>query len=468
MAPAFGIGLIKAWSILWTSTMIIVHDCKTELRRIERAYVTKKEGFPNGSANGNSISKTSTVLRDDEPVQARRRHQTSFTQDEDAQGLDNQSEGQASDDGLLVWQPYPTSSLSWRIDWVLDLYTNFRGMTWNWRISGPPPIPKWAQAQLSGHPSTDSGQEQSAIGRDGTRMYSNLHDLIAARVKTFVIGYLTVDALKTFMTHDAYFTLGDNNLPPPSFLPHLIQASPFLVRSYRLLVTLAMMYTALHTIFDLSPLLFAGLLGPNLIGVRGEPWAYPDTYGSFSNILNNGLAGWWGGWWHQTFRFAFESTAKRITRDLGFGSSSLSAKAMQLVIAFALSGCLHGCGSFTQHGGSSPFSGPFVFFMLQAFGITVQMLIRNTLKRIGLVERVPKVLRQTVNFVLIHAWLYFTAPLICDDFARGGIWLFEPVPFSPLRGLGLGIEGTGWWCWQGFPFLRWHQGRHWWQSGLVF
>lgn len=49
------------------------------------------------------------------------------------------------------------------------------------------------------------------------------------------------------------------------------------------------------------------------------------------------------------------------------------------------------------------------------------------------------------NWVGTVGWLYLTGPLLADDFARCGIWLFEPVPVSIVRG-GLGER---WWCWGG-------------------
>jgi hypothetical protein len=54
-----------------------------------------------------------------------------------------------------------------------------------------------------------------------------------------------------------------------------------------------------------------------------------------------------------------------------------------------------------------------------------------------------------------------------DDFARGGVWLFEPIPVSPLRGLGFGQEGDRWWCW-GHIGVGWYTGKHWWESGIAF
>ena len=41
--------------------------------------------------------------------------------------------------GDFAWQPYPLPPFIERLDWVLDIFYNSRGMGWNWRISGLPP-----------------------------------------------------------------------------------------------------------------------------------------------------------------------------------------------------------------------------------------------------------------------------------------------------------------------------------------
>ena len=71
-----------------------------------------------------------------------------------------------------------------------------------------------------------------------------------------------------------------------------------------------------------------------------------------------------------------------------------------------------------------------------------------------------------MNFIFILTWFYHTGPLIADDLARGGIWMFEPIPLRLLRGgLGLGVKGDGWWCWKG-PWLAWYTDDTRWQSGI--
>ena len=97
------------------------------------------------------------------------------------------------------------------------------------------------------------------------------------------------------MHRDTYF-LGYINAAAPSYLPTAIRDSHILTKSYRLLLSLSAVYTALWAIFKLGPVFFCGILGPKWIGVRGEPWMNPlDMYGSFGLVLDKGLAGWWGG-----------------------------------------------------------------------------------------------------------------------------------------------------------------------------
>lgn len=253
---------------------------------------------------------------------------------------------------------------------------------------------------------------------------------------------------------------------PPGFLPAFVRNSYALTKSYRLLISLAALYTALWTIFKLGPAFFCGILGPNVIGVRGEAFANPaDMFGSFSSVLDNGLAGWWGAFWHQTFRFGFEQPGVVLLDALGIDKRSAVGKLVSVFVAFFLSGCLHASGSYTQLGDTRPLLGPMRFFLLQACAITVQVVLAQQLKASGMSQRLPRAVKRVGNFVLVHLWLYHTAHLLTDDFSRGGIWLFEPVPISIFRGLGLGPKSEGWWCWN--SVVGWRTGDSWWDTGIA-
>ena len=430
-AGAFGVGLLSAWGVLWVSTIMVVNDCQTDFKRIERKPAaeskSKAESTLNGSTSNGTISKSSTQ-------QSQKGHRNS---------LDELPDG-------YTWQPCPTSLVE-RLDWTADAFCNFRGIGWNWQTSTVPAPPKDLQ-----------GNSTSSFG---IRRFTSKPALVRQTLKDLAIGYLILDLIKLLITQDAYFW-GYMDAPAPSYLPLSIADSRVLLRSYRLLISLGGMYFALWQIFKLGPLFFCGVLGPKWIGTRGEAWMNPpDMFGAFRCILEHGLAGWWSGWWHQTFRVAFNAHARWVVEVLGVDGRSEKGKVVALVVAFFLSGCLHACASFTQLGETRPLLGPMRFFLLQPCGILSQMWSVRQLDQMGVRHRTPRVLRLLVNCIYTHVWLYYTAPILVDDFAKGGVWLYEPVPISILRGLGLGAKDESWLCWDN-AILFWHSGKHWWDTGI--
>lgn len=267
------------------------------------------------------------------------------------------------------------------------------------------------------------------------------------------------------MHHDPHFW-GYTDCPGPSHLPATLQNSPVLLKSYRLLTQLAGIYTALRQVFALGPIFFSGILGPAWYGVSGESWMNPaNMFGSLSFIGEQGLAGWWGGWWHQTFRSVFEPPATWVLQTLDIDKRSTPGKAIAAFVAFSLSGFLHAAGSYTQLGDNHPLRGPTVFFLLQFLGVMAETLVKAQLKRSGISQRTPRVLKQVANYIIVLVWMYLTAPFLVDDFAQGGIWLHEPVPFSLVNALGYGAEGDSWWCWQGL--VQWRWGKGWYDTGFT-
>ena len=77
----------------------------------------------------------------------------------------------------------------------------------------------------------------------------------------------------------------------------------------------------------------------------------------------------------------------------------------------------------------------------------------------------PLWVRRTGNGLFVSLWLYKTSPLFTDDMSAGGSWFYEPLAVSPLRWLGLGPEGYGWWT-VGHVDIKWYSGKHWWESGI--
>lgn len=455
-AAALGVGLISAWGVIWLFAILVCNDAQTDFQRIERTEgvfgdkTKKKKVEQKGTANGDTEneSKSNGAIQNGSTV---------------GQPGTEDYLGPSQRHGEFAWQPYPHAPFVERLDWVLDIFCNFRGAGWNWRTSATPPPPKWVQEQLrssSAHPPHHSFRVSPAQ----THIYLTRRELLIANAKILITGYLILDLLKTISLHDPYFW-GLLDRKPAPYFPSTITDNPVLLRIYRLMLCQFTIKWALESIFSLAPLFFSGILGSSILGARAEPWMYPATWGSYTQVLDKGLAGWWSGWWHQTFRFAFEQPSRKLIEVVGMNPKSPISKLLQLVIAFGLSGCLHACGSYTSHGPARPFLGPMQFFLLQALAIFFEVLIRQSLKEIS--PHVPRWLKRSFTFIYVHYWFYHTAGLLCDDFAQGGVYLFEPIPISIFRGLGLGVQGDGWWCW-GDKGLRLHRGDRWWKSGIAF
>ncbi|KAF1940932.1 hypothetical protein EJ02DRAFT_405553 [Clathrospora elynae] len=452
MAPSLGVGLISAWSVAWVGAILICNDAQTEFMRIERTEGAFGNAKKENEVNGN------TNLKGEEG-----KERDSHAKD----SIVNGHAGPRDRHGSFAWQPYPLTPFIERLDWVLDIFCNFRGAGWNWRISALPPPPKAIQEQLHQNSGSTAPKHSNKMHAGQVTTYPNRFSLLGANAKTLITGYLVLDALKTAMMYDPYFW-GSVERSPPSYLPSLVTQSPVLTHMYRLTLSMLAIKSALQAIFSLGPLVFSGVLSPSLIGVRGEHWMYPETWAPYSVVLQKGLAGWWGSWWHQTFRFAFQEPSRKLVEVWGMDKRGSKAKAVQLVIAFGLSGLVHGSGSFTCAGETRPVRGPMAFFLLQALGIFVEVGVTQMLKTKGVGRTLPGWVKRVVTFVYVHVWFYYTAHLLCDDFARGGVWLFEPVPISLFRGLGFGADKRdGWWCWGG-QWVWWHSGDAWWRSGLAF
>ncbi|KAF2128441.1 hypothetical protein P153DRAFT_367579 [Dothidotthia symphoricarpi CBS 119687] len=452
MAPGLGVGLLNAWSVVWMSAILVCNDAQTDFQRIERT-----EGAF-GSAQEKEKVKTDRSIEQNNHTPSK--PTTEQTDSANARG----TLGPRHRHGEFAWQSYPLSPFIERLDFILDIFCNFRGAGWNWRPSALPPPPKWLQEQLQRN-SPNPPKHSYRVHPGQVKSYSTRRELLIANAKTAITGYLAMDAIKTFVMHDPYFW-GVMDRAPPSYFPIFITYHPVLVDTYRVLVSMLAVKFALQSLFALAPLLFSGLVGPSLIGARAEPWIYPEAWGSYDSVFERGLAGWWSSWWHQTFRFAFEAPSRRIIEKLGMDRKSPVAKVLQLLVAFGLSGVLHACGTYTCPGDTKPMQ-PLAFFLLQAVGIFAEVGISQALRATGVQRYVPKWLMQAFTFAYVHVWFYYTAHLLCDDFARGGVWLFEPVPVSLFRGLGFGADARdGWWCWGDSSIVSWYSGG--WRTGIAF
>ena len=253
------------------------------------------------------------------------------------------------------------------LDWVVDLTTVFVVCVGHGNIPRVP-HPQDVVAQL---------QPQSTAP-------------LAFRLLRLFIIYLLLDALKNSMMKDPYF-LGFVNCPPPGYLVKY-KDFPSLIDLYRKLFSFAGFHASMILNFGVGPLLFVDLLGPKIVGVRGEGWMYPLGYGDFSAVLNRGLQGWWGEWWHQLFRFTTLSTGHWVTKQLRLVQGNF-ARHLRLFIAFSLSGALHAAVSYILWGLTWQL-GPLLFFLLQAVGVSLQLFFAKILRLGSLVDALRRIVRR--------------------------------------------------------------------------
>jgi len=453
ISVGYGIGVVSVWNVVWVSAILICNDAQTDFMRIERT-----EGAF-GTASTSTSSKEEDGMDSKRAGPRKKRHEPKDTI------MPTGTAGPARHQGQYAWQPYPLSPFVERLDWVLDLLNNFRGAGWSWRTSALPPPPKWLQEQL-GRNSAAVPKHHDRIHASQARSHPTRTELVAANAKTLLTSCLALDALKTVMMWDPYFW-GLVDHPPPSHFPAFITQSARITHVYRITLSMVGIKFALQALFSVAPLVLAGLIGPDKLGARAEPFMYPDTWGPFVAVLDGGLAGWWGNWWHQTFRFGVDQPSRRLLAVFALDRKTLAGKVVQLGVAFGISGLLHAGGSYTFAGETNPIGGSLAFFLWQAVGISAELALTQAARSTELGDRIPKSLKRVFTFVYVHMWFYFTAHLLIDDVARGGLWLVEPVPVSLFRGMGLGADKRdGWWCWDG-PTWRWHSGDRWWNSGIA-
>lgn len=196
-AAAFGVGLMCSWGALWTFATIIANDCQEDFSRIERSagqgraeVITKGPG----PAVTNGEAKAPTI-----PEELRQRRNLPNNEQSELIATDYQQET------LLFWQAYPSSMSNKRLDWVGDVFTNFRGVGWNYQTNGVPPPPSSVQSQLFGNAGIGKAPATVSVSRTGVRRFSNRKQLLKDVLVHLAYGFLSLDLIKTIMHNDPYF-----------------------------------------------------------------------------------------------------------------------------------------------------------------------------------------------------------------------------------------------------------------------
>lgn len=309
-------------------------------------------------------------------------------------------------------------------------------------------------------------------------------------------------------------------LAMPAYLEFLYR-HPQLLALHRSVLGLAGMLAALHIALSLDQLvrvslgnLFFGNNSISSVSTLAQLWQYPSIFGSVSQVLDHGLAGFWGSTWHQTFRYAFLAPtlwlvdkgilakgqhvhergnvingAPKVNGTNGDAVKGSTHKKKApfpfitrmagLVFAFGQSALLHASASLTTLPTHTLWWGPALFFAMSGLGVGLQSIVLPA----AVMNRLPRRVRQAANLVFTLGWLHATVWLFLDDTSRCGLWLFEPVPFSPMRyrmsilrggeippivsPAGSNRAGLSAWRWYSDDLVYWYNGRNWWETGLA-
>ena len=338
----------------------------------------------------------------------------------------------------IQWQGMPTSTYT-RLCWIIDLLGSLRVLHWS-----------------GGRPKERS---LNAIREDGPGSTPTLRQNLGK----LLLLYVGVDCLKEVIAIDPYFW-GYTDSEPPICIKSTLRYAGF-IQPYRMVISFAILYVAIELISTTGVLLFVNILGPSYAGTWGYGWAHRPQLGHLDSVYKKGLQGWWGGWWHQMFRFTLVAPAHALVDTLQIPPKGKIARSLYLVIPFLVSGAIHASGSYTMWGDTKPLNS-FLFFALQPAGIATQMAGSWCFNKVGFTAKIHPNLRKATNVAFTVIWFLETFPLLADELARGGLFLSEPSPISLLQVLGIGSVARSHQLWPDYG-VHIYRESSWWQVGLA-
>ncbi|KAF6818628.1 hypothetical protein CSOJ01_01793 [Colletotrichum sojae] len=446
MSMGYSSGLSAFWGMLLNVTNLVFTAPQFDFERVARRKVTRSPSPKPSRKSSRSNSPASNGLRK-RAGSKKRRNSKVVAPDVHL------------DEYEYYWQSYPENgTFVERLGWVVDLYTNFRGVGWSWAV---PSVPSPAPPE---RPHTEELVKMETIQYEtfvGCHTYRDQRDFLLRKLIPISISYLILDWFKVKSVEDPYFIFGNHPFPLP---PHLASTPVWLLTFYRHTGIICTLYAAIVMTFSLHDL-FQYFVLSRVFPLRGELWQYSTVFGSFSQVLDRGLAGFWGAWWHQTFRHSFSAPGNWLVEHGYLKKGTRGTKLVIMSIAFWLSGLLHGAGSVTAIPDTNWLK-PCSFFWASGVGVLLQHAVCSALK--PRISRLPRSVRRLGNLLFVFAWLQVTVKPLADDFAETGLWLVEPVPLSVVRALGFGRGETSWWKPDMEALGHWHRGEHWWESGFGY
>ncbi|MCJ1253553.1 hypothetical protein MMC24_001365 [Lignoscripta atroalba] len=341
-----------------------------------------------------------------------------------------QDKGRPRTEEPQAWdEPYP-SPISDRISWVFALIVSIRLMYWK-----------------TGDPSHDRTQPPTRLTRLAYFRYASA---------TVISSYLIVDTAAFYNLHDPYFAHPNMAIDTP--IPHPARDTPTVLTLLRVLpprlVRSASIGAHAYGLISLGgsfPTIFVIFL--NKLGLIPDVWSpqnWPIFFGPFSAVVNRGLRGLWGTWWHQTVRYLGSMPGRSLSHRLGFSPGSVMDYALRATSAFILSGVIH-TGLVPPEPSFATLPtwkiklhiAAFFWVQIPAFGIEMLML-RVARRTFPNASRIFWVKLVVVGWVC--GWLCLTIPVLAVALKELGYWRTYPLPLSLWQGL----SGRGWWPWAEF------------------
>ena len=479
LASGYGIGLICAWGTIMTFSIVVISNPENDFIRLESIGKSPESSLAtsyisSGSSSARDVNKFAGSIGD------RRTRRGGQGVVKIPLPLDSPKDN-TNEDNKLAWQRFPSTVLH-RVEWALDLMMAFRGCNWNFRL---PSLTVMAAPE----PPMDLNISTTFMLEDGGAKSKgpSIASIRWKATRDFAFCYLSVDLLKAIMMTDPYF-LGYESLSSPSHwisslnVPLDSQFSYVATKTVRLVISMFSIVLSLSLVFMLSPLFFTAVpqYWPGIQSLIGTPLSHPGMYPPYwsspivaLNSTTSSLASVWSKCWHQLFRFGITRPSEKLMRRYQIPARSTPGRLLTLFIGFGLTAFVHTSASYTcfppnPSNPPRPIRGACFFFVLQPCGILAQTYLNVKILKL---QSWPKPLVKLYNTVFLAAWSYFVGPLLADDFARCGIWLFEPVPFSIFRPLLQRGDQTilQWWFWgaRKQKWFGWWQGDTWWNSGIA-
>ncbi|KXT09955.1 hypothetical protein AC579_9738 [Pseudocercospora musae] len=333
---------------------------------------------------------------------------------------ESKTSGDSSDLGNVIEEPYP-SDLWPRLHWVFALFSN-RPLN-SWKI---------------GVTSHDTTVSRPYVSRSRITFIKGILLVLAPAIAIAMPLALQLKA------HDKFFSRPGQSLLMPygsygetsPFMVDIIQQA--LPRALLRPLVLGMYLYSLMILMFLVPYLlpiFASFIAasPN---ARWSPHTWPrPRFGPFSAVLDDGLKGLWGRWWHQQMRHAVSEPGRWLATKLRLKRGGLARYACICVSAFTLSGLTH-MGLVPPEPRYAEFHGPWelrllvaTFFWVQPIGILLEVtlvegFITTTSRWLGLARSLERIMR--LFWVLL--FMSFSCTFLLNPFLELGYWKIWP-PF---------------------------------------